>query len=96
MNLEVRRLRIRGRVQGVYYRASMVEQALQHGALGWVRNRRDGSVEAVVVGDSEVVARMIAWARIGPSAAVVEEVLVEEAADEIEEELTAFLQLPTL
>jgi acylphosphatase len=74
----------------------MVEQALQHGALGWVRNRRDGSVEAVVVGDNEVVARMIAWARIGPSAAVVEEVLVEEAADEIEEELTAFLQLPTL
>lgn len=94
--MEVRRLQIRGRVQGVYYRASMVEQALRHGALGWVRNRRDGSVEALVVGDAEVVARMIAWARTGPSAAVVEEVLVEEAADEIQEELQGFLQLPTL
>lgn len=96
MNIEVRRLRIRGRVQGVYYRASMVQQAQQHGAVGWVRNRSDGSVEALVVGDGEVVARMIAWARVGPSAAVVEEVLVEEAADEIEEELKGFLQLPTL
>ncbi|HEX7810885.1 MAG TPA: acylphosphatase [Burkholderiales bacterium] len=77
-----RRLCIRGHVQGVYYRESMRQQARAVGVTGWVRNRADGSVEAVVQGDHMAVERMIDWARRGPPAARVDEVRIEEADDE--------------
>jgi acylphosphatase len=75
---EVRRLVITGHVQGVGFRYFMAAEAVQLGITGWVRNRRDGSVEAVVAGPAESVAAIIAWVRRGPPGAAVAQVLAEE------------------
>ena len=72
-------LSITGRVQGVGYRDSLRAEALRAGCTGWVRNRKDGSVEAVVTGESEAVDGVVAWARGGPPAARVEQVQVSES-----------------
>ena len=86
-------LRIRGRVQGVYYRASMVEQARRLGAVGWVRNRADGSVQAWVQGAPEVVDALVDWARRGPPQAQVSEVALSE---EVPQALQGFEALATV
>ena len=75
-------LRVRGSVQGVGFRASMVAQARRLGVDGWVRNRRDGSVEAVVAGADDAVQRLLDWARRGPPGAVVDRVDVHPADGE--------------
>lgn len=67
----VLRLEIRGLVQGVGFRWAMVAQARRLDVCGWARNRRDGSVEAVVAGPSQAVDQMVAWARAGPPSAVI-------------------------
>ncbi|TXK28572.1 acylphosphatase [Ottowia sp. GY511] len=77
-----RLLRIHGRVQGVYYRASTVQQAERLGVHGWVRNRADGSVEALVQGTPDAVQALIDWAHQGPARAQVERVEVSEAPAE--------------
>lgn len=74
-----RRLSIHGRVQGVFFRNWTVEQAEQLGVRGWVRNRHDGSVEAVAFGEPEAVEALVARCRKGPPAARVERVEVEPA-----------------
>lgn len=79
MSQIIRQVTIRGRVQGVGYRAWLAMTAQANGLEGWVRNRRDGSVEALLRGDQTVVADMIAACHRGPSAARVDAVVVEEA-----------------
>jgi acylphosphatase len=73
---------IRGRVQGVGYRAWTEVAALERGLEGWVRNRRDGSVEAVFGGNDDDVAEMIAQCRRGPPGARVEAIDQREATPE--------------
>jgi acylphosphatase len=74
-------LRIIGLVQGVGYRASFEAQARTLHLSGWVRNRSDGSVEAVVQGTPDAVEKIIAWSKHGPAAASVKEVIVSDADD---------------
>ena len=76
----VLKLRIRGRVQGVGYRRSLQIMARSLDLAGWVRNRADGSVEALVAGDAAAVAELCEWARLGPPLARVDS--VETAAPE--------------
>ncbi len=66
-----RHLRITGRVQGVGYRWSLAQEAKRLGLHGWVRNRKDGSVEAVVHGPAVSVNWLIGWAQQGPARAQV-------------------------
>ncbi|WP_343729146.1 acylphosphatase [Duganella sp.] len=87
-----KRLLITGWVQGVGYRASFERQAVALGLRGWVRNRRDGSVEAEVDGDAAALDAIISWARQGPPASRVDQVAVEEAASYED----AFRILPTV
>lgn len=75
-----RRVRVSGRVQGVYYRASTREQARARGLVGWVRNLPDRSVELEVEGDPDGVAALVQWCHEGPPAAQVSEVIEEPAA----------------
>lgn len=77
-----RHLFIEGHVQGVYYRASMVAEATRLGVRGWVRNRRDGRVEAVAQGPADAVQALIDWAQHGPAQARVTRVAVGDAAPE--------------
>ncbi|MEX0959846.1 MAG: acylphosphatase [Burkholderiales bacterium] len=73
-----RHLIIHGRVQGVAYRDSMRIRALELGVTGWVRNRRDGTVEAMVQGNPEAVESIISWAKSGPRTAHVTSVEIHD------------------
>ena len=88
-----RRLRITGRVQGVWYRGWAVNAAKALDLDGWVRNRLDGSVEALVVGPEAAVEEFIRRCRRGPSGANVEQVDVEPAQGIVAE---GFVQKPTV
>jgi acylphosphatase len=81
-----RHLRVHGLVQGIGYRAALARRAQSLQLRGWVRNRLDGTVEALVVGDAERVDRLIAWARRGPTLARVDDIDVAEAAPEVVQE----------
>ena len=85
-------LRITGLVQGVGYRDWTIRKARELGLSGWVCNRRDGSVEAVIAGSSDAITTMIAACRSGPVSARVEEV---DVADWTEPVGDGFDFLPT-
>ena len=80
--MEVRRLVITGLVQGVGFRYAMAAQARLLGVNGWVRNRRDGSVEAMIAGSAGQIEEMLAWSRQGPGGAAVDSVAVEAGGGE--------------
>jgi acylphosphatase len=75
-------LEIFGRVQGVGFRYHFSDYAQSLGICGWVRNRRGGSVEAVIQGSPEALEAMLAWARRGPATANVERIDVSETEGE--------------
>jgi acylphosphatase len=94
----IRHVVVRGRVQGVGYRAFIEDEAYRRGIGGWVRNRRDGTVEAVFTGAPEIVAGMIEACRKGPPGARVDAVDENEAtADELAQRggRDSFAVLPT-
>ena len=68
------RVVVTGRVQGVWFRQSCRDVAVAAGVHGWVRNRADGRVEAVLEGDQEAVDAVVEWMRLGPRHAVVHDV----------------------
>ena len=70
-------LKVSGRVQGVYFRASTVEEARRLRLTGWVMNCRDSSVEIVVEGEREQLEQLIRWCRSGPPGAQVQDVHTE-------------------
>jgi acylphosphatase len=80
--MAARLLRITGRVQGVGYRYALEREALRLGITGWVRNRADSSVEALIQGPAAALDALTAWARRGPPAARVDDVSSAAAADE--------------
>ena len=88
-------LRIAGRVQGVGYRDALRSEALARGLAGWVRNRRDGTVEAVVQGDAAAIEALVGWARRGPPAARVDRVDAQPAQGELDRPYAGFDWLPS-
>ena len=87
----VRHFLITGRVQGVGFRFYMQRKARELGVTGWVRNRRDGSVEAMAQGESDAVETLTAWARRGPASAVVADLRIAEGSGDY----ASFETLPT-
>jgi acylphosphatase len=99
MSHAIQQVTIRGLVQGVGYRAWLDHQARTSKLEGWVRNRRDGSVEALFAGPPTVVAEMVALCRHGPPSARVESVTRETAGEEqlkLRYEGERFSVLPTI
>jgi acylphosphatase len=99
MSDAIRRVTIRGSVQGVGYRAFVEHQAMTRDLEGWVRNRRDGSVEALLAGPANIVSDMVASCRRGPSSAridAVEEEAVNADALNLRRAGERFSVLPTV
>jgi len=82
-----KRVVVRGRVQGVFFRDTMRRMAESRSVCGWVRNREDGAVEAALEGEPDAVEAIVAFAREGPRGAAVEDV---EVADEEPEGASGF------
>ena len=77
--IETKHVRITGKVQGVGFRAAMYREAVRLNMTGWVRNRKDGAVEAVIQGPEQSLATILSWVRHGPPSARVDQVDVTKA-----------------
>ena len=89
-------LTVHGRVQGIGFRESMIQFAAERGATGWVRNRYDGTVEAVVRGGAQACEAVVQWAHRGPALARVDRVAIRPAtAEESAQVGPAFRRLGT-
>lgn len=73
-----RRCLVKGRVQGVFFRQSTLEQAEMLGITGWVRNLDNGDVECVICGETDTIEQMLAWLKRGPERAQVIQMYSEE------------------
>lgn len=93
--LETRLVKVRGQVQGIGYREACVRRAGELGVTGWVRNRMDGSVEAMLQGSPEQLAAMCTWLSEGMSAALVDGLEVTEVQAPFAR-FDDFERLPTL
>lgn len=91
-----RQIRVKGRVQGVGFRHALRREAERNAVRGWVRNRSDGGVEAILQGEPEAVARVVQWARRGPPAARVEEIEEHDAQAPFDGPYDGFEQRPTV
>ena len=76
------RIRVEGRVQGVFYRASTQSKALELGLTGWVKNEADGSVLMEIQGSKEAIDKMVKWCHDGPIMSRVDNLVQEEIAPE--------------
>lgn len=83
-------IRVTGRVQGVGFRYALRDEAVCLGLAGWVRNRHDGSVEALLQGPEQAVEELVAWARRGPPAAQVRAILESSPAPQLDKPYTGF------
>ncbi|KVN92522.1 acylphosphatase [Burkholderia ubonensis] len=95
LGLETRLVRVRGVVQGIGYREACVRHATRIGVTGWVRNRMDGSVEAMLQGSPKQLDEMCAWMSEGMPAALVDGIDVSEVRPPVAR-LEGFDRLPTL
>ena len=73
---------IKGKVQGVFYRATAKDAADEIGITGWVKNTEEGNVEIEASGSNEQLERFVKWCKLGPRRAIVTEVVIEEKEDE--------------
>lgn len=74
-------LLIKGKVQGVFYRATAKRKAHELGITGWIKNTKEGNVEATVSGSEQQISQFINWCKHGPDKAIVEQVIVSETED---------------
>ncbi|MGR7996618.1 acylphosphatase [Xanthobacter sp. ZOL 2024] len=90
------RVTVRGRVQGVGYRAWCADEARRRGLSGWVRNRASGTVEALLAGEARQVAQMVEACRRGPHGARVDHLALQEVSDAVPAADAGFAILATL
>lgn len=83
--METVHLIIKGKVQGVFYRASAKDKALELGIRGWVKNIPDGHVEILANGNKQDLEKFIEWCSKGPSKAIVDDVIVSESNEKYEQ-----------